>query len=149
MDILQESLIRGLVRKVRQTREVLVWYGDITLHARVLICLSRVFAARKSRLLTTANVPIGADSRTLEEVRRYVRLWLHIARRFRLRVTCFTRSVLLCRVLRTSGIEAGVSFGVIKNKQSVSKLFGMAGHCWVEEAGEEDSGPWTLVLRYP
>lgn len=65
-----------------------------------------------------------------------------------MRDTCLTNSILLCRVLRQSGIRARVNFGVMKDS-SGSGGMNTAGHCWVTVAEEDISPPYPVIFTYP
>ncbi len=138
-----------ILQKFPPPKNILCRYQDLHIHARVLMAFLRLIIAGKHNWMTLVDVPLGSGCYMPETVVRYVEFWLYLARRLGKGTTCLPRSVLLCRVLRQSGIEARITFGATKPPGGVLTPLEKIRHCWVEEAGEGPSESWAPLLRYP
>jgi hypothetical protein len=126
----------------------LFYYSDIKLLSEafctsILIFIKiHLFGCKDFVLLS--NIPLGRfNLREKTKVTRYCQFSMRLMRLFGLRDTCLTYSVLLCRMLRRSGLDARVNFGAVKEDG------GLIGHCWVTVGDERADPSFKLIFEYP
>ncbi len=121
--------------------------SPLALNVRVLAALVLLASNRKSNWLGLVDVPVSGGGP--EAALRCAERWLCLTRRPGAGASCFARSVLLCRVLRQSGIPASITFGGVQGERGEDGGREKVRHCWVEEAGEGPPEGWKPVFRYP
>ncbi len=121
----------------------------LAVNARVLAALVLLVSHRKSNWLGLVEVPVVAGGRGREAVLCCADRWLRLAGRPGAGASCFARSVLLCRVLRQSGVPASITFGAARGERGEDGGREKVRHCWVEAAGEGPPEGWKPVFRYP
>jgi hypothetical protein len=106
-------------------------YPDVPLLVRAM-WLQQQIAHREGReLLKLVDVPVKDGGRVdPERVIRYVAAACRVGGMFGYLNTCLARSVVACRILRESGMDARVVFGV----RTTGEL--EDGHCWLGADGK-------------
>lgn len=81
-------------------------------------------------------------SKNKAQIIHYVNLYFFIRKRLGIGYTCLERSILLCYMLRKSGIKAEIDFGA---KKINGKL---EGHCWLSQ-DRSQAKRYQTIFRYP
>ena len=127
-----------------------LYYGDIKFLIKVFIASLKIsiLLATKGCHSIAALIPF-LNTKVINpvdkgKINKYVNLCVFILRKLGIRYTCFSRSILLCYILRQEGIEANVNFGARKID---GKLI---GHCWVRQDTDlETISDYQTIFRYP
>lgn len=90
----------------------------------------------------SANAKKTDRSKDRDKIIRYVNLYFFIRKRLGIGYTCLERSMLLCYMLRKSGIKAEIDFGA---KKTNGKL---EGHCWLSQ-DRSQAKRYQTIFRYP
>ena len=135
-------IFENFVKKVAKLRK-LWYYRDIALLLRVFVNSFRISLSRSDSLISLANPKQNHYNHSKEKMIKYVNFCSFLRRKIGLRNTCLTYSILLCRMLRSSGINARVNFASKKEENR------MLGHCWVIVEGEKISSDFQPIFKYP
>lgn len=126
---------------------------DLRLVFYILKTAQQIESAYKSssllKFLNTKINKILPEKYGTETLYSYIIFCLRIRQFIGCKDTCLTRSILLCRVLRESGINAKVNFGT-KKKDRISKdNWSTVGHCWVIVNDDKKNYGYPFIVQYP
>ncbi len=131
-----------------------LWYCDLPLHAKIIHEIIRIRMHRSEGLhyivpIHVEKEELSRDKLIQTKIEQYCDLWLIVCRLLMYPDNCYYRSTLLCSVLRKSGFNAVLNFG-LSNEQSIreSNLI-FCGNCWVSIANEGIDNGYALVVQYP
>lgn len=127
---------KGRIRK-------LTYYRDFALLFRAFFISLKISFSPNRFLIPLANPKRKGKSEAREKIFRYAHLILYLRKLVGFRDTCLISSLLLCNLLRQSGIGAQVNFGARKDGRK------MAGHCWVSIDNEGSPVDWQTIFKYP
>ena len=133
--------------KIKTIKKIL-YYRDVKLLWRVFTAslkISFISSIRQRQLLNFSISPkkmVLTKNADTDKIYKYVCFCLFILRKLGFRYTCFTHSILLCRMLRQAGIEASVNFGARKAGRELE------GHCWVSHS-EATTVDYQTIFTYP
>ena len=131
-----------------------IYYSDLFLHVTIIISMLIVmrYQSRGYHLAVPTVVTHhqrNSTSSFAAKLRRYCALWLYVRTRVGFHDKCYFRSVLTCRVLRRSGIDARLNFGTKKDDITIGDGWHMTGHCWVSFGNETSVTDYPFVFQYP
>jgi hypothetical protein len=139
----------GLKRKLRK----ILYYSDIKLFFCILITSLKI--SYRVSILSCRNLLLliklkknKIEKINMEKIINYVHFFLRLRKKLGLKDTCLTYSLLLCRILRKSGIDAKINFAS-KRDTLLKEGFPFSGHCWVTLNEKDTSGEWEIIFRYP
>lgn len=136
------TVIFDFVKKLAKLRKL--WcYRDVALLLRIFVSSLRISLSRSKSLLSLANPKRNQYNYSKEKIIKYVNSYSFLRRKLGLNNTCLTYSILLCRMLRSSGIDAQVNFASKKEENR------MLGHCWVTVGDEKIKTTEQLIFNYP
>lgn len=133
----------------------LLYYRDIKFLIKIFITsikISFISLIKGPQSLVDILPPINISAlknADREKINKYVNLYIFICRKIGIRNTCLTRSILLCYILRQSGIDAKVNFGAKKADSQSRTGLNMIGHCWVTVGDEKLQLDEKLIFSYP
>ena len=129
------------------------YYCDFKLHWHIFVIVLEVTISKYSSLLSlnysNLDPKITNDEKHIEKIYKYVGLCLRIRRILGFRDSCFTRSILLCRLLRKSGFNAKINFGTKKADKPMQNDWSTIGHSWVTLNDEEIRTDYPFIFKYP
>ena len=140
--------------KLRKLLKKLFYYSDFRLFFRILI-ISLKISYRTSIFACKSLIPLANFRKNrknkvdTKKIVNYVHFFLHLRKKIGLKNTCLTYSILLCRLLRESGINARINFASKKEEGLLNKEFPFSGHCWVSMSEKDTPGEWEVIFRYP
>ncbi len=139
-----------------KTIKKILYYRDVKLLWRVFTASLKFFFISSIRQRQLLNFSISPKKMVLtknadtDKIYKYVCLCLFILRKLGFRHTCFTHSILLCRMLRQAGIAARVNFGAKKKEEKENaEDLNLIGHCWVTIGNEKKETAEKLIFSYP
>ncbi|HEC69849.1 MAG TPA: lasso peptide biosynthesis B2 protein [Candidatus Omnitrophica bacterium] len=140
--------------KLRKFLKKLFYYSDFRLFFRIFIISLKIsyrtsISSGKSLILLANFRKDKKNKVDTKKIINYVHLFLHLRKKIGLKNTCLTYSILLCRVLRESGINARINFASKKEEDLLNKEFPFSGHCWVSVSEKNVSSDWEVIFKYP
>ena len=121
-----------------------LYYKDIKLLFSIFLDILYVsFTPNKSRLPLANIVKPFRSSCDTKKLKKYINFCFFIMQRMGIRPSCLTRSVIVCRILRSRGIDARIVFGCTWIEEQLK------GHCWVQLDELPQKQTYFPVFSYP